>query len=151
MQSERNRRIGIAVFKVITKHSIKMVPVVGPYLEFSFDLFDEVSKELKSGSATDLAQANMTPSRVAEYLREVSPAEARAVVDFELDTPEARTCTKSLTELQRMELRKRLVLIPFEADRILSEIEARKIEGGGSRGAGGRAPARGEDYAFKRS
>lgn len=118
--------MAVAVFKVFTKHSIKLVPVLGPYLEFSFDLVDEVTKELKSSPPEELSPSEISLERVAGYLRGISPAEANAVIDSELDTPEAKTSTVDLTDQQKVELRRRLVLIPFEADRIMAEIEVRE-------------------------
>jgi hypothetical protein len=121
--SNRIKRIGAAVLKVLTKHSIKAVPIVGPYLEVGYDLVEAVSRELASEDLS-LAAGPVSNTEILEALRQVTPEETVAIVDTELKTAESRRLLAGLDLDDQAKFRDRLIRLPTEFESVLAEVEA---------------------------
>ncbi len=123
----KNRRIGIAIIKVLTKHSIKLIPIVGPYLEVGYDLLEAVGKEILVDADLEVPHGKpLKPGEIAKYLRHVSPADAASVVDTELASPDALHAIESLSAEQRADLRRKLIRIPSDIDQVIADVEAKE-------------------------
>jgi hypothetical protein len=116
-RNDSGNRAAIAALRVTVKHALKLIPILGPSLEFGFELIEAVAAEL-----------GVSPKKVLEWLRYLPPAETNKVVDSELNSPEGRTETAGLTAEQKRLLRRRLMGIPTDAIDIMARIEEREVK-----------------------
>ena len=118
-QNSKNKRIGIAILKVLAEYAIKSIPVYGVYIEFGLDLFNAVRNEISK-------EYPVTINEMAGYLRPVTPSEAQRVVDSVLQSPEGQRLISGIPNQQVQDLRARLIRLPSEFDQILAMLEMRE-------------------------
>jgi hypothetical protein len=112
----RATRIGIAVLRVLVLKIVENIPIYGTVVSVSVDIYNAVKEEL------DKEQA-VTKQDIADALKTLSPVDAANVVDSALKSARAQKATSTLSQKQLIEIRKQLIMIPSDIDRILADIE----------------------------
>lgn len=112
-----SKRIGLAILRVLAEHAIEAIPVYGPYLKIGVESVKTVKEELDK----DLP---LTLEEMLDSIRMVTSSEVMATIDSMLKSPEGLKNTANLSPAQLQELRRQLLQVPSELDRIISEIEA---------------------------
>jgi hypothetical protein len=121
--SSWQKRTGRAILRVFATKAVQAIPLVGVTLTLGMDLLRAVKDEFARVDSQAL-----TDQEVTDALHSLSHDEARSTVDAVLDSPQGKETMQRLSPAAREEVRRHLLALPSEFDRILGHLEGQERE-----------------------
>lgn len=112
-------RAGNAVFRIVVRELLRMVPVYGPVLSVGAEMLEAVLEELREEEYPPL-----DPNGVAQALRTLTYNEVEEIVDAALRSPEGERSLASQSPAQREAIRQQLLRLPIDFEQIRLKVEA---------------------------
>lgn len=122
-RDSRLTRIGHAVLNVLLERGLESIPTYGTVVVTGYKLLDAVIKEF--GAEQDREQLK---AEILASVRSLTLAEIEQDVDQAMKSPAGQTATGSVSPQQLEDIRRQLLRLPTEIDRLLAEIEIQEHE-----------------------
>jgi len=120
MQREsKQKRIGLAIFKVILEKALESIPVYGTVVVTGYKVFDAIRQLREKDKEREL-----TKREILDAVGTLTYSETQEEVDRALSSPKGIQATRELNSNQRANVRRQLIQLPSELDQILEDIKA---------------------------
>jgi hypothetical protein len=116
--SQRAKRIGLAVLRILAEHALLSISGYGPYLKLGYDIFKVVKDEIRTEAGQQL-----TNDDIAYALHSLSDDQIEATVDSVLRSSEGIKATAKLSKPEREVVRRQLISLPHEYQTIIDGLE----------------------------
>jgi hypothetical protein len=120
-RDSRQKRIGLAVVKILFEKALESIPVYGTIFVTGYKMYEAIKQEFDRGEARELTKAE-----ILEAINSLTYAETQQEADRALNSSVGVRATKNLNSEQRAQVRRKLIQLPSEFDQLLADIVTRE-------------------------